>query len=244
MNRLEPAVMLAALVALGALPACAGASGDATPDEGSATAGSEAPEAEPDDGMQIEGTLGTISEAAIQDGIQRNLPRISRCFSDRYDAVEVLGGHMDMAFRIKMDGNVRWVYLRDSTVGDRETERCILNVLSRIQFRRPHGGEAEFVTPLDLDPPEDVRPPVEWQPSRVAELVSTEGAALLERCGAQGQAFHVTAYVAPGGQALAAGAAVETPDVEEPLDCVAEGVRSWTWPDPGSYPAKVSFDLP
>lgn len=256
MTGLEPAVMFAGaarpsmlrfvtvLSALLALPACGGPeeAGDASGGRDSASSGSESTEP-PDDGMQIEGTLGTISQRAIEDGIQRNLPRISRCFSDRYDEVDVLGGHMEMAFRVRTDGNVRWVYLRRSTVGDRATERCILNVLSRIQFERPRGGEAEFTTPLDLDPPADVRPPVEWTAARVAELVSTQGAELAAQCATAGQPFQVTAYVAPGGQVLAAGATVDTPDVVDPLDCVTEGVRSWVMPDPGSYPAKVTFDL-
>jgi hypothetical protein len=241
MNRVEFALTLAALCAL---PACGGSEAEAPPGEAAATSGAEAPEAEPDDGMQIEGTLGTISQRAIEDGLQRNLPRIARCFSDRYGAIDVLGGHLDMAFRVKLDGNVRWVYLRDSTVGDRETERCILNILSRIQFRRPAGGEAEFVTPLDLDPPEDVRPAVEWPASRVASLASSEGAALLARCGASGQVVRVTAYVAPGGQGMAAGAVVDSPDATAAaLDCVAAGVQGWRFADPGSYPAKVTFEL-
>ena len=246
MNRLAHARLLEALAVLSSLAvgACGGPdTGDSSGGRSATTSGAETTEGEPDDGMQIEGTLGTISQRAIEDGIQRNLPRISRCFSDRYDQVEVLGGHMEMAFRIKTDGHVRWVYLRHSTVGDRDTERCILNVLSRIQFERPRSGEAEFATPLDLDPPEDVRPPVEWATSRVEPLVMEQGAALLESRGASGQAAQVTAYIAPGGAAITAGAAIDAPDIVEPLDCLAAGVRAWTWPDPGSYPAKVTFDL-
>jgi hypothetical protein len=230
---------------LAALAACGGEADVETAGESDepTTGGELAAEPNPEDEMQIEGILGTISELAIEDGIQRNLGRITRCFSNRYDEVDVLGGQMEMSFRVKTDGTVRWVYLRRSTVGDRDTERCILNILSRITFARPHGGEAEFSTPLSLDPPEDVRPPVEWPSSRVSSLVSSNGPALISSCAATGEGFHVTAYVGPGGEVLAAGAAVDHPDIVEPLDCVANGVLGWSMPDPGSYPAKVTFDL-
>lgn len=207
--------------------------------EGDEAPGASSPAEEP----EIEGTLGTISQAAIEEGVQRSLGRILRCFSDRYDEVDVLGGAMEMSFRIKTDGTVRWVYLRRSTIGDRATERCVLNVLSRVQFARPTGGEAEFAAPLELDPPEEIRPPVAWPASRVARLVRSEGRALASSCAVDGEGFHVTAYVGPGGEVLSAGAAVDQPEMTEPLDCVADAVRAWRMPDPGSYPAKVTFEL-
>ncbi len=226
---------------------CGGGGGEeavTTAETGEPTAGAEATtESNPEEEPQIEGILGTLPQAAIEDGIQRNLGRITRCFSDRYDEIDVLGGEIEMSFHIKTDGTVRWVYLRRSTIGNRDTERCILNVLSRIQFAQPHGGEAEFTTPLALDPPEDVRPPVAWPSSRVARLVDSQGRRVATSCSITGEGFHVTAYVGPGGQVLSAGAAVDQPEVVEPLDCVADAVRAWSMPDPGSYPAKVTFEL-
>ena len=56
----------------------------------------------------------------------------------------------------------------------------------------------------------------EWEVVWVAERRHVEGAA-----GAS----------APDAESLAA------------LDCVADGVRGWAMPDPGSYAAKVTFEL-
>jgi hypothetical protein len=53
----------------------------------------------------------------------------------------------------------------------------------------------------------------------------------------------VTAYVAPGGTVMAAGASAADPEMLEKLDCVTEHVKSWDLPDPGSYPAKVTFSV-
>ena len=207
--------------------------------ESAATSGHEEPR--PDNGgVEVEGLMGTISQMAVQQGIEPRMGRFLRCFTHRYDEVEVLGGHFEMAFRIDREGNVKWVYPRASTIGDRPTERCLLETAAGIRFSRPQGGEAEFGYPLDLDPPEDVRPPTYWDPSRVQDAVDRQASAV-QRCGGSG--FAVTVYVEPGGRVIAAGAASRDQSSPEDLDCVADVAMGFEMPDPGSYPAKVSFEL-
>ena len=53
----------------------------------------------------------------------------------------------------------------------------------------------------------------------------------------------MTAYVAPGGSVLAAGASAPDAESAEALDCVTESVERWEMPDPGSYFAKVTFQV-
>lgn len=204
------------------------------------TAGAEEEAPREEEGVAIEGLMGTISEMAVQRGMEPRMGRFMRCFMERYGSVEVLGGHIDMAFRIRRDGSVLWVYPRESTIGDRETERCLLEQAGSIRFSRPQGGEAEFNYPLDLDAPEDVRPPVPWDASRVASAVERQRGEIVD-CGTG--PFTVTAYVSPGGAVLAAGASTTDPAQADALDCVAELVKGWEMPDPGSYPAKVTFQL-
>lgn len=195
-------------------------------------------EARANDSVQVEGLMGTISAMAVQRGVEPKMGRFLRCFTNRYDAVEVLGGHFEMAFRVARDGSVLWVYPRASTIGDRETERCLLDVAAGIHFSEPHGGEAEFAYPIELDPPEDVRPPTFWDPSRVADAVERQAS----RMSCSGH-FAVTAYVEPGGDVIAAGASSSEQVTAEQLDCVTQAVAGWTMPTPGSYPAKVTFEL-
>ncbi|NOY90300.1 MAG: AgmX/PglI C-terminal domain-containing protein [Deltaproteobacteria bacterium] len=209
-----------------------------------AGSGGEAPEARPD-AVQIEGLMGTISADMVERGIEPRMGRFLRCFQERYGSLEVLGGRFEMAFRIHTDGSVRWVYPSDSTIGDRETERCLLHVASGIRFHRPRGGEAEFSYPLSLDTAEDVRPPLNWDEARVSDALIEDGPRLLSSCRPAGSraAYHITAYIMPGGRVQAAGAATDDADAVDSLDCVAQAVRGWSMPDPGSYPAKVHFEL-
>jgi hypothetical protein len=204
------------------------------------TSGDEG-EGDRDDGVQIEGLMGTLSADEVNRGLEPRMDYFARCFADRYAQIEIVGGSIELAFRVGVDGRVKWVFPRASTVGDRETERCLLDVAMRARFHPPRGGEAEFSWPLAFDPPDDVRPPFNWETERVADTVEANGAEVVTRCG-RGP-FVVTVYVSPGGAVLSAGASTTEQPSAEALDCVAEAVRAWSLPDPGSYAAKVSFEL-
>lgn len=224
------------------LAACGGGGSAAEEDtelEPEVTSGSERP-ARRDDGAQIEGLMGTISSTAVQRALEPKIGRFFHCFSQRSNAVQVLGGRIVLAFRVRVDGSVLWVYPRESTLGDRETERCMLDVAAGVRFSPPNGGEAEFSYPLELDPADDVRPATFWDASRVASNVDRVRGEIVD-CGTG--PFQVTLYVAPGGRVIAAGASTPDQEQADALDCVAQAVRGWSMPDPGSYPAKVTFGL-
>jgi len=208
-----------------------------------ASTGGTAPREEPDDGVQIEGLMGTLSPDEVDRGLQPRMPRFAGCFADRYGELEFVGGSFEMEFHVATDGSVVWVYPRRSTVGDRATERCLLDVARSTTFPRPRGGEAEFSWSLEFSAPDDVRPPFNWDQERVTELLEEHGDQLLSQCRPAGSAagFMVTVYVAPGGQVMAVGAAVNQQDAAEAIDCIADAVAAWEMPDPGSYPAKVTF---
>ena len=192
-----------------------------------------------DDGVQIQGLMGTIDADEVRMTIEPKLTRFMRCFSRRYNDIEILGGHIHMNFRVDVEGNVLWVFPNESTIGDRETERCLVETAAAIRFPRPRGGEAEFGYPLDLDPPEDVRPPVAWGESSISDVLEANRGSLRE-CGS---GYSVTMYIGPGGEVMAAGAAADERTGAENLDCVTDAVSQWEMPDPGSYPAKVSFSI-
>ena len=204
------------------------------------SAGAEAPKR--GETMQVSGLHGTIPEREIRGTLEPKFPQFQRCFARSAERVEWVSGHMEFYFHVALDGSVEWVYPRASTIGDRETERCLLQIAAATHFPKPRGGgPAELAFSFDIDPSDEVRPPLELDASRVgAAVASARGA--VESCGAG--AFDVTVYVAPGGQVIAAGAAADSTEAAERIDCVLQAVRGMAMPDPGSYPAKVSFRVP
>lgn len=194
------------------------------------------------DGVGITGLLGTIRPDQVENALNPRMPRFVRCFSQRMSEVEYLGGEIRMSFRVHADGTVAWVFNEESDIGDRDTERCVLDVARGTHFPRPSGGEAEFHWGFGMDPPEDVRPPLSWEASALGDSAG-DVSALSRECRARGT-HHITAYIAPEGAVVAAGGTTPDADSDETLDCILEGVRAITMPDPGSYAAKITFDVP
>ena len=187
--------------------------------------------------------MGTIPERLIEQRMSARQARLVRCFQSRMQQLEFLAGSMELHFRVDSEGRVTRVGPHRSTVGDRETELCMLAVAQSTRFPRPSGGNAaEFTWSFEVEVSEDVRAPVTWQQVRVSDSIKEHRSELSTCPGCSG--CELTAYVAPGGRVMAVGAAARRPIGERAFDCVVRSVASWRLPDPGSYPAKVTFRLP
>jgi hypothetical protein len=194
-------------------------------------------------GMQVEGLLGTIPQRRIEETLQAQLPGFRRCFFTGMGEVDVLAGHMKFYFRVGLDGRVEWVSPRGSSIGHRPTELCLLELAAKTRFPAPKGGgPAEFAWGFEIEGADGVRAPLAWPEEKVAAVVDSQRASLAG-CELGSGHLVVTAYVAPGGRVLAAGAAADSQPTAAKIDCVVSAVQSWPMPDPGSYPAKVSFGL-
>ncbi|MFK7988588.1 MAG: AgmX/PglI C-terminal domain-containing protein [Sandaracinaceae bacterium] len=204
------------------------------------TSGSETSR-EASGGPQITGLMGTIRSDQVENTMNPRVDRMARCFANRMGTIEVLGGSIRLGFRIHTDGTVAWVYPIETDIGDQQTEQCILDQASRARFPRPRGGEAEFTWGFGLEPSPDVRPPLNWGADALGSHAD-DLRGLARQCHASGT-FNVTAYVQPGGDVLAAGGAAPDAEQLEALGCLLDGVRGWTFRDPGSYAAKISFQV-
>src|SRR6202020_805669 len=119
------------------------------------------------------------------------------CQKDGLSRVEFLAGDAKFFLRIAQDGSVRWTFLEDSTLGDRDTAKCMLQVLSSAHWPQPDGGAGEAQRPISFDGG-DARPPVSWRSDKVASVLAEEGGdAMRCKAGTRG-VFKVTAYVQPG----------------------------------------------
>ena len=207
-------------------------------------AGSRAGEAaaRPPDTMVVSGLHGTLTQQEIQNALDPRLPKFLRCVAQRRSEVEVLAGEITFSFHIATSGAVASVKPSASTLGDREAERCMLQVAEGTRFPEPHGGEADFTWPLEVPLDAELRAPVELASDDARSALAPHLDELAARCGG-GQVI-VTAYVEPSGEVQSAG--VASPDIASPaqLDCISEAVRGLRLPSPGSYLGKVSFTVP
>jgi hypothetical protein len=190
--------------------------------------------------------LGEIDEAATKKTFDRLSPALMACYTSGLTKLEYMSGDVKFYLRVKADGHVRWVFLEQTSLGDRDTETCMLGVLSSASWPLPEGGEAEVHHDLGFDAPQGVRAPTSWSSDRVANAIGQKTTAVTA-CKQHGSGtFQVTAYVAPHGGAghvVAAGATAPSATGADDVDCLLGVVKSMKLPSPGSYPAKVAFSL-
>ena len=193
--------------------------------------------------LKVRSELGSVDPGAVKHAFGALDDKFMGCQKQALDRIEVLSGSVKFFVRIGEDGAARWTYLEGSELGDRETEKCLLDAVRAARWPKPDGGEAEARYGMEL-PLQSTRPASEWSSDKVANALGRHGDAI-DKCKAGGSAsFHATMYVGPGGKVLGAGVATSTRDGEDHTDCLADVLRKMKGlPSPGSWPAKVGFDL-
>jgi hypothetical protein len=191
--------------------------------------------------MKVEGILGTIPQLRIEEVLEAKLPEFQRCFFEGTSQIASLGGHMKFYFHVGLDGRVVWVNPRGSSIGHRATELCLLSRAAKARFPAPKGGgPAEFVWGFELEPASE---PHTLSAEHVMPAVDQHRPEL-NACGVDGLGHYVvTAYIAPGGRTEAVGAAADSNEAAERIDCIVETIQSWPLTDPGASLVKVSFRL-
>ena len=193
-------------------------------------------------GMGVSGLHGTLSAGEARQALEPRMSEMTGCFALRSMGFEQLGGQIRMLIRVEGSGRVVSSHPEDSTVGDRDVERCVRRVILGTRFPRTHGGgEAEIHWAMTVDPPDSVREPMTWSPERVARVVRLRRARGRSSCNLD-SGVQVTVYVSRGGRVLRAGAAAAEATDDEVLDCVASRVQRWRMPS-SRHGAKVTFEI-
>jgi hypothetical protein len=196
-------------------------------------------------GPQVKSELGSIDPSAVKRVFSSLGGAFEQCQKAGLSRVEVLAGDVKLAARVGEDGAVKWVYLRDSDLGDRETEKCLLDAVRGARFPKPQGGDAEVQYDIGLAQNAS-REPNAWHPDRIANVLG-KSSAEIDKCkaGASGT-FRVTMYVGEAGRegkVLAVGVAPPDQDSESKADCLAKLLKGLKVPTPGTWPAKVTTSL-
>jgi hypothetical protein len=232
--------ILVTLLGTAALGACGGSAPPPAPPKAQA-APKEAP-TKPKGKFAMSGQLGSLDEGKVNETFATLVPRFDQCLSQGSSRVEFLGGHVKFAIRIALDGAAKWAYLSESTLGDRDTERCMLDVAKGARWPIPEEGEGQAQRSFDFDPSPDVRDAVPWGADRISKALASARAKLGQCAHRAPGKYHATVYVQTNGTPMAAG--VAPPDERgEPgsVDCMVDVIKSMRFPSPGSWPAKVSF---
>jgi hypothetical protein len=190
----------------------------------------------------VESEIGALDEAAVTRTFGECVDAFQRCLDDGARRVELLGGSVGFRVKIGAGGRVLHAYLESSTLGDRATERCLLDAVRGRRWPEPVGGQAGIARKgFDFDAP-DVRPPEPWEADRVAGTLRGLSRGI-DACTGGARGFTATLYVGTDGKALGVGMAPPDEAGEGAVDCLVRVLGDARWPSPGSWPAKVTFSL-
>ncbi len=188
--------------------------------------------------------LGSIDPDQVQKIWNRLRPDFDNCRKSGLERVEYLHGDAKVFLRVGPDGAAKWTFLEESNLGDRDTEKCLLGVITATSWPKPEGGDAEVRNSIGFDP--EGRPPASWSTDKIAAILGKNDKDLHRCKGSLKATFHVTLYVAPhhkDGKVQAVGVSVPSKDGAEKIDCIVGEVKSWKMPSPGSWGAKVEFRI-
>jgi hypothetical protein len=119
----------------------------------------------------------------------------------------------------------------------------MLDALRAKSWPRPVGGEHGLARKsFDFDPPNDVRPPAEYDADHLGKGLDTISGRLAS-CKETKGSYEATIYVATDGAVLAAGVTPPDEQGESSVDCLVSTLKAASFPSPGSWPAKVTFSL-
>ncbi|HEX4476449.1 MAG TPA: AgmX/PglI C-terminal domain-containing protein [Polyangiaceae bacterium] len=237
----KPAMVIVVGAALFATGACGG-----DPPEPKSPASEHATHDDTDERpkMAASAEIGALDEGKVTDTFRGALGDLQACLASGAQRNELEGGGIAFFIKVGGDGRIVATHAEKSTLGDRETEKCMLSALRHRSWPEPQGGDVGLAhNSFDFDMPNDVRPPTDWDESRVRDVV-TSLSHKVDECkhGARGD-FTATVYVDPDGAALSAGIAESDESGEDAADCLVKALKSAKYPSPGSWPAKVTFSL-
>jgi len=191
----------------------------------------------------VSSEIGGLDEDKVNAAFESSLSGLQRCLGEGASRVEFLGGSVSFFVKIDTGGKADAAYLEKSTLGDRDTEKCMLNALRSRTWPKPVGGEHGLARKsFDFDPPNDVRAPADYDHDHLGKGLGKISSKLASCKSAKGP-YEATIYVATDGSVLAASVTPPNEDGEEAIDCLVSTLKGASFPSPGSWPAKISFTL-
>lgn len=196
--------------------------------------------------LQTSAEVGGLDPEATKRAFESASSKLSACYMQGTERQPYLAGDVEFYVRVGGDGRAVYVYIADSTLGDREVESCMRDALEATRFPLPQGGAQGIATrSMHFDPGGDERPPVEWSPADLGPALASASKSTGDCAATAGAGpMKATLYIGTDGKPESVGVSVSDAAGERAVGCVVDALRSTKFASPGSYPAKASVELP
>src|SRR5262249_47798402 len=152
-------------------------------------------------GLSMKSEVGALDESKTTETFNTVSPKLQACFTKGSQRIPYLAGEIRFVVRILESGAAKWAYVKDSTLGDRKTEECMLGVLTGATWPQPVGGEGVAEKGFTFDAGNDERPPVAWSTENLGKAFEKAKQAITTCRSSSGTAgLKATLYVATNGK--------------------------------------------
>jgi hypothetical protein len=147
----------------------------------------------------VQQELGSIDDGAIEGVFVKIQNDLEMCHTAGRARAPSLAGDVTVFMRIDKNGAVRYSYLAASTIGDRETEKCILDLLTRTTWPAPVGGEAEVTHGFGWEAGQE-KPPTIWESDKISSAIDASATTkhAIDQCKHGANNIQFTGYISPG----------------------------------------------
>jgi TonB family protein len=201
--------------------------------------------ADPSPGMTVDNELGVLDTEEVDATLKQHFDEIRGCYHRAGKAQRYAGGRVMLRFLVGGDGIAQDVLVVESSLGNYDVERCLVEVGRRISFHAPAGHKA---TTFEY--------PVEFRSTNQVAVLDVDGMKLdhdlsvflpqLAACG-QLSALDASAmmYIEPNGFPGSVGLAAGTTLDEDVADCMVQTIRGWKMSAtlPG-HVMRATFNIP
>ncbi len=213
--------------------------GSATPEAAPVETAEPPPTHHSNGGMGAEAEVGGMNQDAVEKVFAQVTDKLQACQKDAASRIPYVAGDVGFHVKVDHDGKPTIVELSQSTMGDLQTEKCMVDVITGCQFPPPVGGKFGLADIANLGFPAlgEVREPVPWSESDMGPGAKA-ACATLRACKQGSKALSATFYVEKDGRIQSVGFAGD----RSAADCAADKLKRLKFNSPGSYAAKVSLD--
>jgi TonB family protein len=180
---------------------------------------------DPGASMNLDNEIGVLDTDDVEATMQEHFEDIRGCYGRAGKAQRYAGGRVLLRFLVNGNGSAQDVWVLESTLGNYDVERCLVQVGRKIRFHAPSGDKA---TTFEY--------PVEFRSTKQVEVLDVDGpkvehdiAALLPQLAACGQlaaeGANAIVYVEPNGFPGSVGLATAAALDEDVGDCMVQTIR-------------------
>ncbi|MBI2395779.1 MAG: AgmX/PglI C-terminal domain-containing protein [Deltaproteobacteria bacterium] len=194
----------------------------------------------------IEYDLGAVDPSVWKKKVESLKSSWNDCYLAEQKKHPVVEGKLTFTVRTHKDGSVKWAYVKQSDLGSRTVEKCIIDSIKAQNFGPPMDakeGEVQGHTygwalddddrPADPGAQDSVWPVLEKAKGKLGAC----------RNGSKGKMI-ATLYIDKGGKPLSAGVAIDDPALDASVDCVVDVLMGLKYVNKASWPTKVSVSCP